>query len=178
MELRSFHWQDRAFNRADLEADAAVNAGLEINPVILSSFCVFTVSRRNACHWAGVDAIGRPFADICHDRVGHASKQRRSILVIDPFEAVTARLIQTIECFSMTATGTMIKHTDLPLLVECHLALQCRFQSFSGPVTDQCSALIMGGGDGVSRKIPDVINAVAESQACCLSAFTTKFPDQ
>ena len=45
---------------------------------------------------AGVDAIARAFADIGHDRVGHASIQCRLILGINPFETVAARLIQSI----------------------------------------------------------------------------------
>ena len=109
--------------------------------------------------------------------MSHVSIHWRPILEVDPFETVAARLFQSIQRFSMIAAGTMIQHADPSLLVQCHLALQCRLQSLFGPITDQCRGLLMGCGDRISRQISDVINAVAETQTGCLSAFTAKSPD-
>ena len=43
---------------------------------------------------------------------------------IDPFEVVASRLFQTILRLCVTLAGAMVKHADLPLLMENHLSLQ------------------------------------------------------
>ena len=93
MEVGSLLRQDRSLSGTDLQADAAVNAGIEINPEIIRSFAVFSVSWGDAGNRAGVDAISLSLADIGHDRVSHESLQRGPILGIDPFEPVAARLL-------------------------------------------------------------------------------------
>ena len=75
LEIGSLLRQDRSFGGTDLQANAAVNAGIKVNPEIICPFFVFTVSRSDACDWTGIGAIALSFADIGHDRVSHESIQ-------------------------------------------------------------------------------------------------------
>jgi hypothetical protein len=63
--------QDGSFNWADLEADTAVNAGIEINPVELRPLFVATFAWLDTRDWTGIKAIRDSLADIRHDRVSH-----------------------------------------------------------------------------------------------------------
>ena len=87
LEVRSFFSKDRSLHRADLEADAAIDAGVEINPEELSALFVATLSGLNTSHRASIEAIGDAFADIGHDRVGHGAIQASWILVSHPGQA-------------------------------------------------------------------------------------------
>ena len=61
---RPGHW-------ANLEADAAVDASVEINPIELGSLGVGSAARVDASHRAGINAIGHAFADVGDDCVCH-----------------------------------------------------------------------------------------------------------
>ena len=84
LEVRPFFSKDRSLHRADLEADAAIDAGVEINPEELSALLVASLSGLNTSHRASIEAIGDAFADIGHDRVGHGAIQASWILVSHP----------------------------------------------------------------------------------------------
>jgi len=64
--------QNRPFYRADLQADTAVNAGREIDPVPVCALLVFAGAFMDAGDWAGIDAVGNPFTDVRYDGVRHS----------------------------------------------------------------------------------------------------------
>ena len=67
--------QDRTLHRANLEADAAIDAGVEIDPVERRALAVGPLAGVDAGHRTGVDAIGHAFAHVGDDRVGHAADE-------------------------------------------------------------------------------------------------------
>ena len=71
LEFRLLLWNDRPCHWADLEADAAVDAGVEINPIELGALGIGSAARVNASHRAGINAIGHAFADVGDDCVCH-----------------------------------------------------------------------------------------------------------
>ena len=62
---------DGSFHRADLEANAAVNAGVEIDPVEVGSLFVFPLALVNASHRAGIHAVGDALAHVSDDGMSH-----------------------------------------------------------------------------------------------------------
>lgn len=71
LQLRLFFGQNGTFYRAYLKANAAVNAGIKINPVPAGAFFVFTRAFVNTGHGAGIDAIRNAFTNVGHNSVGH-----------------------------------------------------------------------------------------------------------
>jgi len=63
--------QNRTLHRADLQADAAVNADVGVNPIEGSPALVRAPSGVNASHRAGIDAVRDPFAALADNGVGH-----------------------------------------------------------------------------------------------------------
>ena len=63
--------QNRPFNGTDLQADPAIDAGVEIDHVEISAFGVFAVALVDTGHWAGINAIGDAFAHLRNDGVRH-----------------------------------------------------------------------------------------------------------
>lgn len=72
LQIGTLLGQDRPFHRTHLQADAAVNAGVEVDPVEARALAVGPLPRVDAGHRAGIDAISDAFADVGDDRVGHA----------------------------------------------------------------------------------------------------------
>lgn len=71
MQFWSFFGHDRPFNRADLQTNATVDAGGEVDPIPIGAFGVFARPFVNAGNRAGIDAISDPFTDIGNDRMRH-----------------------------------------------------------------------------------------------------------
>ena len=71
MQIWTLFGHDRSLHRADLKADAAVNAGLEVNPIEGGALAVCLLAWVNAGDWAGIDAISNALAHIGDDGVGH-----------------------------------------------------------------------------------------------------------
>jgi hypothetical protein len=73
LQFWTFVWDDRIFDRTHLQTNAAVNAGIEVNPKPISAFDVFSGAGVNASNRTSADAISNSFADICNDSVRHVS---------------------------------------------------------------------------------------------------------
>jgi hypothetical protein len=73
LQFGTFVWDDRIFDWTHLQTNAAVNAGIEVNPKPICAFDVFAGAGMNASNWTSADAIGNSFADICNDSVRHVS---------------------------------------------------------------------------------------------------------
>ena len=73
MKLGPLFWHDRPRHGADLQADAAVDAGVEINPIKRCALAVGPLAGVNARNRAGIHAISNTFADVSDDGVGHGS---------------------------------------------------------------------------------------------------------
>lgn len=71
LQVWTFFGHDRAFNRANLQADAAVNASSKVNPVPIGTFHIFARTRVDASNRAGINAVSNAFTGIRNDRVRH-----------------------------------------------------------------------------------------------------------
>ena len=67
LQLRPLIWDDRTFDRTHLQTNAAVNAGLKINPKPISTLDIFALAGVNASNRTSADAISNPFANIRND---------------------------------------------------------------------------------------------------------------
>jgi hypothetical protein len=73
LQFGPFVWHDRPFHRANLQADAAVNAGGEVDPVPVGAFDVFAGAGVDAGNGASVYTVGYALAGLGDDRMGHGS---------------------------------------------------------------------------------------------------------
>jgi hypothetical protein len=73
LQFGTFVWDDRIFDWTHLQTNAAVYAGIEVNPKPISTFDIFARAGMNASNWTSADAISNSFADICNDSVRHVS---------------------------------------------------------------------------------------------------------
>jgi len=97
LKLGPLFWHDRSRHGADLQADAAVDAGVEINPIKRCAFAIGTLAGMDAGNRAGIHAISNTFADVSDDGVGHGStvqmrcnrRQQRSGAEPDQLAAAT-----------------------------------------------------------------------------------------
>ena len=64
---------DGALYWTDLQADAAIDAGVEIDPVEVCPFLVFSIALVNAGHGAGIHTVGDPLANISDDGMCHGA---------------------------------------------------------------------------------------------------------
>ena len=71
LEIRPLFRHDRSLNRADLHADATVDADIKVDPVVISSLFVFPGTLVDACDRACINAVGDAFADVRDDGVWH-----------------------------------------------------------------------------------------------------------
>ena len=71
---------NRSGYRADLQADAAIDTGVEIDPIERCALAVGAAAGIDAGHRAGIDAIGHTLADIGEDGVGHGLLKATLIL--------------------------------------------------------------------------------------------------
>lgn len=67
LQVWAFFWNDRAFHRAHLQADTAVDAGGKIDPVPIHSFQVFVRAWMDTGNRAGIDTICYAFTSFSHD---------------------------------------------------------------------------------------------------------------
>jgi hypothetical protein len=72
LQIRAFFGDDRAFHRTHLEADTAINAGREVDPIPIGAFSVFARTKMNTGDRTGIDAIGNAFTGVCDNRMGHS----------------------------------------------------------------------------------------------------------
>lgn len=63
--------QDCPFNWTDFQADAAVNAGIKVDPVPVRSFLIFARTVVDAGDRAVISAGGNAFTNVGHDRMRH-----------------------------------------------------------------------------------------------------------
>ena len=70
--------EDRAFHRADLQTDPAINAGVEIDAVVLQTLLIAAGPGMDAGHRAGLNTIGHTHADLGDDAVGHQAAGNKS----------------------------------------------------------------------------------------------------
>jgi hypothetical protein len=71
LQVGSFFGHDRPFDRANLQANAAINASRKINPTPVGAFGIFARARMDAGDWAGIYAIGNAFACVGNNGVWH-----------------------------------------------------------------------------------------------------------
>jgi hypothetical protein len=71
LQVGAFFGNDRAFDGANLQADATVDAGGKVDPIPVGSFGVFTGTGMDAGNGASVYAVGNAFANVGHNRMWH-----------------------------------------------------------------------------------------------------------
>lgn len=71
LQFRFLFGQNCPLHRTNLQANAAVDAGIKINPVPVSAFGIFTRPFVNTSDGTSVDAISDAFANIGNDGVSH-----------------------------------------------------------------------------------------------------------
>jgi hypothetical protein len=75
LEFGMFFGKDCAFYGADLEADAAVDAGGKVDPIPVGAFGVFARTLVDAGDGASIDAIGDAFANVGDNCMGHCGSR-------------------------------------------------------------------------------------------------------
>jgi hypothetical protein len=73
LQIGAFFGNDRAFDGTNLETNAAVDAGGEVDPVPVGAFGIFAGALVDAGDWAGIYAVGNAFAGVGENRVCHES---------------------------------------------------------------------------------------------------------
>jgi hypothetical protein len=73
LQFGPFICDDRIFDWTHLQTNAAVYAGIEVNPIPIGTFDVFAWAGVNASHRTSADAISNSFANIRNDSVRHVS---------------------------------------------------------------------------------------------------------
>ena len=73
LQFGPFVCNDRIFDWTHLQTNAAVYAGIEINPIPIGTFDVFAGAGVDASNWTSADTISNSLADICNDSVRHVS---------------------------------------------------------------------------------------------------------
>jgi hypothetical protein len=71
LKIGLFLRQNGPLNRANLEANATVDAGGKVNPVPVGALGIFARTFMDTGNGAGIDAVGNPFADVGNNGVGH-----------------------------------------------------------------------------------------------------------
>ena len=90
LKVMTFLGEDGTFNGTHLKTDAAVDAGVKVDPEKIGALLVLAFAGIDACHRAGIDAVGDSFADVRDDSVSHNSDLSRAILVTDPFQGLAS----------------------------------------------------------------------------------------
>ena len=137
LKIGAFFRQDRAINRADLQTNAAIDAGVEVDPVKIGALLVFAFTGVDACHRAGIDTVGDPFADIRNDGVSHNSDLGRAILVTDPFEGLASRMRQSTFGFIAVLAWPVIQQRHPVSRMQGRLMTQRLFQALLVAEADQ-----------------------------------------
>ena len=137
LKIGTFFGQDRAIHRADLKTDAAVDAGVEVDPEKISTFLVLAFAGFDACHGAGIHTVGDSFADIRDDGVSHNSDLGRAILVTDPFEGFTSRMLQSTFGLIPALAWPVIQTRDSASRMQRRLMGQGLFQALLAAEADQ-----------------------------------------
>ncbi len=73
LEFWAFFRNNGPIHGANLQADAAIDAGFKVDPVVRRAFRISRCAGMNAGHRAGIHTIGNPFTNIRNDRVGHGN---------------------------------------------------------------------------------------------------------
>ena len=128
LKVRALLGQDGAFHRAHLQTDAAVDAGVEIDPVKVGALFVFSLTLIDAGHGAGIHTVGNALADIGDDRVGHNSAVSTLILRIDPIELEATLVCGLLFSQAPSAERMQFNHRTSALLMPPTLTLQCRLE--------------------------------------------------
>ena len=137
LKIGAFFRKDRAIHRADLKTDAAVDAGVEVDPEKIGALLVFAFTGVDACHRAGIDTVGDSFADIRDDGVSHNSDLGRVILVTDPFEGLASRLRQSTFGFIPVLAWPVIQKRHPVSRMQARLMTQRLFQALLVAKADQ-----------------------------------------
>ena len=74
LEVGFFLGDDRPDNRADLQTDATVNTGGEINPIPIGALGIFARAGVDAGNGASFHAIRNAFTDLGDDSMSHGSR--------------------------------------------------------------------------------------------------------
>jgi hypothetical protein len=72
LQLGPLLWNDRTSDRTHLQTNAAVNAGIKINPKPISTLDIFARTRVNASNRTSADAISNSLANIRNDSMWHS----------------------------------------------------------------------------------------------------------
>ena len=71
LQLGLFFGKDGPLHGTNLQADAAIDAGVEVDPIKVCALAVGALAGVDASHGAGINAIGYALADVGDDRVSH-----------------------------------------------------------------------------------------------------------
>ena len=137
LQIGPFLGQDRPLDRADLKTDAAIDAGIEVNPEVGRSLAVGPFARVDAGHRAGINAISDALADVGDDRVGHGALVATWTLGSQPESPGTAA--RSGHGISPLLAGQRlgVEFSDQPLLVQLALGFDGGRQTGAGAVTHQ-----------------------------------------
>jgi hypothetical protein len=72
LQLWPLLWNDRTSDRTHLQTNAAVNAGIKINPKPISTLDIFAGTGVNASNRTSADAISNSLANIRNDSMWHS----------------------------------------------------------------------------------------------------------
>jgi hypothetical protein len=124
LQIRAFFRQDRPLNRTHLQADAAIDAGVEINPVEVRSLAVRPFARVNAGHGARVNAISDAFTDVGDDRMSHGALVSARTLGSQPQGAGAAPGRSDPIGLGLTGKGTRVQFRRQTLEMELALGVE------------------------------------------------------
>ena len=71
LQLGLFFRKDGPLHGTHLQADAAIDAGVEVDPIKVCALAVGTLAGVDSSHGAGINAIGYALADVGDDRMSH-----------------------------------------------------------------------------------------------------------
>ena len=128
LKVRTFLGEDGAFNGTHLKTDAAVDAGVEIDPVEVRSFFVYPFSLIDAGHRTGIHTVGNALADIGNDRVSHDAKTSALILRIDPVQLEAPLVMGLLFCLAAVVERMQFNHGTSALLMPPPLPFQRCFK--------------------------------------------------
>jgi len=79
LQIRAFFGHNRPCNRANLEANATINAGGKINPVPIGALHILARTGMDASDWASIDTIGNAFANFSNNCMRHSSIEDKGL---------------------------------------------------------------------------------------------------
>ena len=129
LKIRSLLRKDGIGYRANLQANAAINTRIKINPVKICPFFIFPSSWIDAGNRTSINTVSNALADIGDDRVCHNCwLSYVGNLIRQPVDGVAPRGLQTLIGFFTISTRPEITLGDLSLGMPARLFQQSLFK--------------------------------------------------